>query len=177
MAKTNDHGLTDKQELFCHEYIKDFNATQAAIRAGYSQKTAKAIGSENLTKLDVSNRVKELTKDHAAKNESLMALIKAELVKIAFANKKSVARWNASGVTFKDSEELTDDEAASVSEVSETVNENGGTLKIKQHDKVKALELLAKMEGGFAPQKVEHSGTLSLEQLVSGSHKAENEES
>ena len=42
--------LTPKQKKFCHEYIKDFNATQAAIRAGYSKKTAKEIGYQLLHK-------------------------------------------------------------------------------------------------------------------------------
>ena len=42
--------LTDKQEMFCKEYLIDLNATQAAIRAGYSEKTAAVIGNENLTK-------------------------------------------------------------------------------------------------------------------------------
>jgi phage terminase small subunit len=45
---------------FCEEYIVDHNATQAAIRAGYSEKTAKQIGSENLTKPDLAAKIKEL---------------------------------------------------------------------------------------------------------------------
>lgn len=45
-----DKKLTPKQELFVQEYLKDLNATQAAIRAGYSENTARAIGQENLTK-------------------------------------------------------------------------------------------------------------------------------
>ena len=55
--------LTDKQELFAREFIKDLNATQAAIRAGYSEKTARAIGSENLTKPDIQQRVAELNQE------------------------------------------------------------------------------------------------------------------
>lgn len=41
--------LTDKQEMFCREYLIDLNATQAAIRAGYSAKTANRTASENLS--------------------------------------------------------------------------------------------------------------------------------
>ncbi len=52
--------LTDKQELFAREYLKDLNATQAAIRAGYSEKTARATGSENLSKPDIADRIAEL---------------------------------------------------------------------------------------------------------------------
>ena len=61
-AKNKVKPLTAKQKLFCHEYLIDLNATQAAIRAGYSKKTAKAIGSENLTKPDILeyiNKAKE----------------------------------------------------------------------------------------------------------------------
>lgn len=52
--------LTDKQEMFCREYPIDLNATQAAIRAGYSDNTAHRIGSENLTKPDIAQRIIEL---------------------------------------------------------------------------------------------------------------------
>ncbi|MCY1529580.1 Terminase small subunit [compost metagenome] len=52
--------LTIKQEQFCREFIKDFNATGAAIRAGYSAKTAYSIGSENLTKPEIQARIADL---------------------------------------------------------------------------------------------------------------------
>jgi len=55
--------LTDKQEVFCREYIVDLNATQAALRAGYSQKTAQRIGSENLSKPLIQGRVTELMQE------------------------------------------------------------------------------------------------------------------
>lgn len=51
---------TDKQEMFCREYLIDLNATQAAIRAGYSVKTANRTASENLSKPDIQNRIAEL---------------------------------------------------------------------------------------------------------------------
>ncbi|HBB1391636.1 TPA: terminase small subunit, partial [Escherichia coli] len=60
--------LTDKQELFAREYLKDLNATQAAIRAGYSEKTARATGSENLSKPDIADRIAELK---AERNEEI----------------------------------------------------------------------------------------------------------
>jgi len=49
--------LTDKQQRFVDEYLVDFNATQAAIRSGYSEKTARAIGAENLTKPDIAKAI------------------------------------------------------------------------------------------------------------------------
>jgi len=51
--------LTAKQELFCKEYLLDLNATQAAIRAGYSEKTACAIGTENLRKPNIALFIQE----------------------------------------------------------------------------------------------------------------------
>ncbi len=52
--------LTDRQEMFCREYLIDLNATQAAIRAGYSAKTANRTASENLSKPDSQSRIAEL---------------------------------------------------------------------------------------------------------------------
>ena len=57
--------LTDKQELFCLEYLIDLNATQAAIRAGYSTRTAQAIGAENLTKPLISERIAKAFNERA----------------------------------------------------------------------------------------------------------------
>lgn len=54
------NGLTERQERFCNEYLKDFNGTQAAIRSGYSEDTAKEIASENLTKPNIKARLDEL---------------------------------------------------------------------------------------------------------------------
>lgn len=51
--------LTAKQKRFCDEYLIDLNATQAAIRAGYSKKTAYAIGNENLNKPELKNYIAE----------------------------------------------------------------------------------------------------------------------
>ncbi len=54
--------LNDKQEMFCREYLIDLNATQATIRAGYSEKTANRTASENLSKPDIQLRISELLK-------------------------------------------------------------------------------------------------------------------
>lgn len=51
--------MNTKQEMFVNEYLIDYNATQAAIRAGYSERTARSIGQQLLTKLDIKNAIKE----------------------------------------------------------------------------------------------------------------------
>lgn len=55
--------LTEKQKRFADEYIKSGNATQSAIKAGYSKKTARSMGQENLTKPDIKNYINERMKD------------------------------------------------------------------------------------------------------------------
>jgi len=57
--------MTDKQESFCREYLIDLNATQAAIRAGYSKDTAYSIGCENLTKPEIRTRIAEMMDDRS----------------------------------------------------------------------------------------------------------------
>lgn len=58
--------MTDKQKRFCDEYLIDCNATQAAIRAGYSEKTAYAIGEQNLRKLELKNYIQKRMEEHAS---------------------------------------------------------------------------------------------------------------
>ena len=62
--------LTPKQKRFCDEYLIDLNATQAAIRAGYSEKTAKQIATENLSKPYLQEYIAERM---ASKEKSLIA--------------------------------------------------------------------------------------------------------
>lgn len=59
--------LTPKQEMFCHEYLVDLNGAAAAVRAGYSEKTANRIASENLSKPDIMERVTELKRERVEK--------------------------------------------------------------------------------------------------------------
>lgn len=61
--------MTPKQKLFILEYLKDLNATQAAIRAGYSQRTAKSVGCENLTKPYIQEAIQEAQAKRAKRTE------------------------------------------------------------------------------------------------------------
>ncbi len=73
--------LTEKQERFIDYYIETGNATEAARRAGYSEKTAKQIGSENLTKLDffIKKRLKELEDVRIAKADEVLKHLTAAI--------------------------------------------------------------------------------------------------
>ena len=81
-----------RHEKFCHEYIKDMNATQAAIRTGYSEKTAKMQGSRLMTNDDIKARVKELRDAYFNENIMTAQQVEYELTRIALglSNEKHV---------------------------------------------------------------------------------------
>lgn len=81
-----------RHEKFCHEYIKDMNATQAAIRTGYSEKTAKMQGSRLMTNDDIKARVKELRDSYFNENIMTAQQVEYELTRIALglSNEKQV---------------------------------------------------------------------------------------
>ncbi len=72
-----------RHEKFCHEYIKDMNATQAAIRTGYSKKTAKMQGSRLMTNDDIKLRVAELRDAYLDENIMTAKQVEYELTRIA----------------------------------------------------------------------------------------------
>ncbi|KAF5089802.1 Terminase small subunit [anaerobic digester metagenome] len=155
--------LTPKQAEFARQYLVDMNATQAAIRAGYSEKTAYSIGAGLLHKASVAEAIAAAQAKREKRTEITQDKVVAELARIAFGNARDVMDWGPSGVTLKSSGELTDDQAASVAEVSETTTREGGSLKLKRHDKVKALELLGRHLGMFTDKvKNEISGGLEI---------------
>ena len=81
-----------RHEKFCHEYIKDMNATQAAIRTGYSEKTAKMHGSRLMTNDDIKSRVAELREAYLDENIMTAKQVEYELTRIALglSNEKQV---------------------------------------------------------------------------------------
>lgn len=77
-------GLTDKQKRFCEEYVVDWNATRAAIAAGYSEKTAYSIGQENLKKPEIEEYIGKIKNDLEKQAGISALMIIKELKKIAF---------------------------------------------------------------------------------------------
>lgn len=140
-------GLTPMQARFVEEYLVDLNATQAAIRAGYSAKTAGWIGPQLLGKTHIQERINSAQRERSARTGITADRVLKEISRVAFADPRAVMAWGPGGVALRDSAELSDDEAAAVAEVSETWSENGGSRKVKLHDKVAALEKLAKHVG------------------------------
>jgi len=136
--------MTPKQARFVEEYLIDLNATQAAIRAGYTAKRADAIGYENLLKPEIQQAVQTAMRERSAQTGITAERVLREIARIAFADPRRVMSWGPVGVVVRDSSELTDEEAAIVSEVSETRKDSGGSIRIKLNDKLAALEKLAR---------------------------------
>lgn len=154
--------LTEKQRIFCEAYCRLWNATKAAIQAGYSEKTAYEIGSQNLRKLECRNYI-QFIKDNALEFAGVSLLRNAqELAKVAYG---SGADLREAWKDLKKWEELPDEVKATISEVTTTTRTVIGfeqvaeleTVKIKQYDKLKALEMLNRMGGYNAAEKVETS--------------------
>lgn len=162
--------LTPKQEQFCQEYIVDLNATQAAIRAGYSEKTADKIGSQLLGKTRVAERVQELQTQRAQTLQVTQEMVVSELAKLGFSNMYDFVSIQDDGTARVDLSALTREQAAAITEVqTEEQTVLGGDdesfrvrkIKFKLADKKGALELLGKHLGMFT-DKVQHSGGLSI---------------
>jgi phage terminase small subunit len=153
-GKFNMNKLTPRQERFCQEYIKDLNGKQAAIRAGYTAKSAEVTASKMLSIAKVSARVVELTAP-AAKAAGLTKEYVLEGL-------KEVAERCRQGVPV-----MIKDENGKMIQSGEWKFDSAGANR--------ALELLGKHLAIFT-DKVEHSGGLTLEQLVAGSMKPEDKQ-
>ena len=151
--------MTKKQNRFVEEYLIDLNATQAAIRAGYSPDTAKEIGCENLTKPNIRACIDRAMAERSKRTGVNADRVGQELAKIAFVNATEVI--DPATATVKE-DALPEDTAAIQSVKVKTFGEDGLEREIKMADKLKALELLGKHMGMFK-DKVELSGTLQTE--------------
>ena len=159
--------LTPRQQRFVEEYLVDLNGTQAAIRAGYSAKCADVQGSRLLANAKISEAVVKAKADRSKRTQITADRVLQEYARIAFSDMRTFAEWSKDGVTLKDSDELPDDTAACVAEVSETTSEKGGSIKFKLHDKKGALDSVARHLGMFK-EEVVHSGGLVVELVKFG---------
>lgn len=140
--------LTEKQTRFVEEYLIDLNATQAAIRAGYSVDTANVIGCENLTKPNIQSAISKRMAERSKRTGVNQDRIILELAKIAFVNASDVI--NMEDATINDYADR-DDTAAIQSVKVKTIpgkdGASGTEREIRLADKMKALELLGKHIG------------------------------
>lgn len=151
--------MTQKQKRFIEEYLIDLNATQAAIRAGYSPDTAQQTGSENLSKPVIRAQIDRAMAERSKRTGVNAERVIQELAKIAFVNAAEVI--DPKTATVKE-DALPEDTAAIQSVKVKTFGEDGLEREIKMADKLKALELLGKHLGMFK-DRIELSGGLDTE--------------
>jgi len=152
--------LNDKQRRFVDEYLIDLNATQAATRSGYSAKTANEQGARLLANVSVKEAIIERMKDREQRTEITQDKVLGELAKIGFSDIRKAVKWGAdipvinpdtgevlmaNGVVLISSEEIDNETAAAVSEISQTAQ----GIKIKMYDKKSALVDIGKHLGMF----------------------------
>ena len=138
--------MTEKQQRFVDEYLIDLNATQAAIRAGYSVKTANEQGAQNLAKVSIQQAIAEQMADRSRRTGVNQDRIVLELARIAFAKITDIV--DSEG---KIKSTATDDDLACIESVkykgSESETSSSVEREVKLSSKLKALELLGKHLG------------------------------
>lgn len=149
--------LTDKRERFCEEYLVDLNATQAAIRAGYSEKTARQQGQRLLSNVVIEARIAELKRERSMRTQITADRVLEEYARLGFADMRSFASWGPGGARFTESEGLNADESPAVESVKESRSYHYGkdgdllgetvNTSIKLHSKIQALGAMSKHLG------------------------------
>ena len=138
--------LTAKQQRFIEEYLIDLNATQAAIRAGYSVKTANEQGSQLLAKLSIQQAIAEKMAERSKRTGVNQDRVVLELAKIAFVKMTDVVDSNG-----RIRAGATEDDLSCIESIKykESDKEYGGSIEreVKIASKLKALELLGKHLG------------------------------
>lgn len=157
--------LTPKQSRFVAEYLIDQNATQAAIRAGYSPKTASSQGERLLRNVEIAAAVAAKQTTQLAKLEITAERVLQELARIAFVDVRAFYRDDG---TLKQMTELDADAAAAIAQfdvLKQNVTSGDGQLdtvhRIRFVEKIRALELLAK-RFGLVKEQVEVTGLNEL---------------
>ena len=164
--------LTPKQERFVQEYLVDLNATAAAKRAGYSEKTAGEQAARLLTNVKIQLAIQEAQKLLRNRTEITQDMVIRETAKLAFFDIRKM--FDKDGKPL-DISNLDDDTAAAlvgldVQDVYEFNNDEkqfiGYVKKYKMADKLKALELLGKRFGTWEPQNKQQTAVEDLTALA-----------
>lgn len=149
--------MTKKQKRFVEEYLIDLNATQAAIRAGYSPDTAGSIGAENLKKPEIKSRIDKEMAERSRRTGINQDRVLQELARIGFAKITDVVDPE----TAKIKTDASDDDLACIQSIKIKPNEFGTEREVKLYDKKSALVDLGKHLGLFK-DKLELNGDMDL---------------
>lgn len=149
--------LNDKQARFVAEYGVDQNGTQAAIRAGYSPKTARSIAHENLTKPDIREAIAEAEAERFQRLDITADRVLEEMARLAFSDMGVFLRFDADGAAYLDLSALPPGATRLIRKITQEVvfggegeGEEGRRVlktRIELHDKRPALEKLGQHLG------------------------------
>lgn len=165
--------LTDKQKKFVEEYLVDLNATQAAIRAGYSKKTADKTAAKLVVKSCIKNAISEEIAKRSKRTEITQDRVLKELAKIGFADIKDYLQYrtektqiatNDEGepiIGYREIIDIKTSEEVDGTIINEVSISKDGTFKFKLYDKLSALEKMGKHLGMFT-EKVDNTGEVKL---------------
>lgn len=162
--------LTEKQALFVEEYLVDLNATQAAIRAGYSEKTATEQASRLLTNVKVQEEIQRAMAQRSARTEITQDRVLQELAAIGFSRTTDFVKITADGrVKLTPTDELTVEQGRAVASIKE--GKHGVELRL--YDKLGALHLIGRHIGMFTGKEsqqdeVEDDGLMSALDKIAG---------
>ncbi len=137
------------QAGFVRQYLIDFVGVLAAIRAGYSERSAEATASRLLSLDKIQCAIAKGQERQIKRTEITADMVVREYAKIAFADMSTYATWGEDGIKLTRSEDLPEGASAVVVEVSETKTRDGGTVRFKLADKQHALDQLGKHLGMF----------------------------
>lgn len=140
--------LTAKQKKFVEEYLIDLNATQAAIRAGYSPNTAQEQSSRLLSNVMVKNEIDKAMAERSRRTGISQDRVLRELAKIAFVNPNDVINFRDATVKMTSEENLATIASVKVKEIPGEYG-NATEREVKLYDKLRALDLLGKHLGMF----------------------------
>jgi phage terminase small subunit len=138
--------ISPQQELFCQKFIlMNFNGTRAARAAGYGKTDASSASSSStlLNIPKVKDRIDELIAQQEENTSKLRNKLIKELTRLAFSDQRELAEWSGQRLRLINSKKISDDAAAAVSEVSQSIN----GVSIKVHSKERALDLLGRHLG------------------------------
>jgi phage terminase small subunit len=177
--------LTDQQKRFVGEYLVDLNAWRAAVRAGYSPKSARSHAYQMLRRPHVAEAIAAGQAELAAKVGISVERIIMELARIGFSDIREAVQWRSTTtegegreasarvvnvLELKKAEDLAPDIAAAIAEISQLPN---GGLRVKLHDKLTALAGLGRHLGMFADRR-EQASPITVEIVRFGEDRSSN---
>lgn len=136
--------LTIQQQAFVAEYITHFDGTRAAIKAGYSEKTANSQASQLLSNPKVQNKIAAELDEYGAKHDILKKRVINQLTNLAFADIRDYLTFGPEGIVLKQSSTLSRAQASAIVEVKERNTNLGRTVTFKLAQKEKSLELIGR---------------------------------